>query len=102
MKRIDINRELALQITEMLRVFRIKYNDSPKYARCEVRFNEDITTEEDIIAIYPYNPANEDEKLDEHIFFYCSDIDELLELTKEDNGENFVVMNVLEFFNDID
>lgn len=102
MKTNDINRDLALQITEMIRVFRNKYNDFPKYARCEIMINEDITTEEDIVAIYPYNPANEDEKLDEHIFFYCDDIDELLQLTKNNNGEDFVVVNVLEFLNNID
>lgn len=78
-------------------VIKVIKSNLPQYARCEVRFNDDITTEENIIALYPYD----NKKSDERIFFYCNDIDELMELTKENNGEDFMVVEILEFLNEI-
>jgi len=38
-----------------------------------------------------------DEKLDDIIFFFVNGIDQLVGLTEEDNGEDFVVEEIIDF-----
>ena len=41
-----------------------------------------------------------DEKVDEKIFFYVDSMEDLESLKNEDNGEDFVVTNIKEVFED--
>lgn len=72
--------------------FESKYNHMPNYATCIIAYKDGISVFEDIISFKEYN---EDE--DESIFFYCIDLEELIDLMDEDNDEDFVIKEVVCF-----
>lgn len=65
----------------------------PFYAECLVKYKDSDETE---IFVFSFKDFNE--KDDEYISFYCDDIESLIELTSEDNEEDFVVIDILEFY----
>ena len=65
----------------------------PFYAECLVKYKDSDETENFVISFSDFNEEN-----DKYISFYCNDIESLIELTSEDNEEDFVVIDVLEFY----
>lgn len=88
------NKFLISIINRLYSDFITNYGHEPNYVSCEVRYKDEITTFDTIISFKEYQ---EDEE-DEHIFWYCYDIEEFIDLTSEDNDEDFVILNVKEFF----
>lgn len=58
----------------------------PPFAYCDVTFKDDNTT---LNALIQLSYSENDD--DTFVFFYCSDIDELLSLFDKDNGEDFYI-----------
>ena len=59
------------------------------YALANVRFKESGWEEEMVIKLSLDHTPKEDRE----IFFYCHGIEELKNLMREDNGEDFVVLD---------
>lgn len=68
----------------------------PSYAVCELRYNDDLTTFEDIISFKEYNSKDDDK-----IFYYVYDLEELLDLTIETEEDNFIITDIIKFTNNI-
>ena len=83
-------------IKEMYRAFRAEYkNRKPNRALVQMYW-EDETPEDlrvDTIALTPV-PFDDDDE----ILFYASGLKGLLDLTKPNNGSDFVVTKVLQFY----
>lgn len=59
---------------------------------CKIRWKDD--GDEWIVWIYTDDPILHPVD-DDEIFFYCKDEEELEDLMREDNGQNFVVVEIL-------
>ena len=68
----------------------------PNYAVCELRCNDDLTTFEDIISFKEFNSEDDDK-----IFYYAYDLEELLDLTTETEGNDFIITDIIKFTNNI-
>ncbi len=68
---------------------RVRTAEPRNHAECTVRFEEDGYIGEFLFKL----SLNADEKEDENIFFFCNGLSGLKALLKEDNGENFVVLD---------
>lgn len=68
----------------------------PNYAVCELRYNDDLTTFEDIISFKEFNSEDDDK-----IFYYAYDLEELLDLTTETEGNDFIITDIIKFTNNI-
>jgi len=79
--------------------FVIKNLKAPKYARVFVQYKGETDQQEDIIALYT-NENNEQDPNDDKIMFYCNGIEELIPLIV-DSKEDFVVLYVVEFLDEI-
>ena len=89
-------------IIQMYRQFRKEHNNQ-KPNRVIVRMHWEDEPERDLvdtIAIVPNRIIGNTENYpgDAMILFYISSIDSLWELTKSDNGSDFIVDEVLEFY----
>ena len=91
-------------ITDLYREFR-KENGNRKPKRVIVRMHWEDDPENqlvDTIAIIPYKDiatgADENYPDDAYILFYISSLKSLLQLTKPGNGSDFIVDEVLEFY----
>ena len=62
----------------------------PNYAVCELRYNDDLTTFEDIISFKEFNSEDDDK-----IFYYVYDLEELLDLTTETEVNDFIFTDTL-------
>ena len=70
-----------------------KTGHEPNYVECQVTFKDDNTTEDVVITFNSNINDNDDD-----IFFYCYDFESFIELTSEDNNEDFFVNDVYEFY----
>ena len=68
----------------------------PNYAVCELRYNDDLTTFEDIISFKEFNSEDDDK-----IFYYVYDLEELLDLTTETEVNDFIITDIIKFTNNI-
>lgn len=68
----------------------------PCYVICKVAFKDEITTSEVIMSFKEFDVENDDK-----IFFYVYDLEELLEVCDSNNEEDFDVVDIIEFRNDI-
>ena len=66
------------------------------YAVCELRYNDDLTTFEDIISFKEFNSEDDDK-----IFYYAYDLEELLDLTTETEVNDFIITDIIKFTNNI-
>jgi hypothetical protein len=75
-------------IEERLARFKEKNPDAmPLYADCHIQWKDDRTTNE--VTIKLCTGKDEDK-----VFFNCEGIKQLIQLTKEDNGEDFKILSV--------
>lgn len=89
----DFTRE---HIEMMWHVYVSLHKEEPRYADCQVRW---LNEEESMPVCIKLNAT-----LDEHddeIFFYCNGLNDLLSLL-EHVAEDFVLVDVMEFYNEID
>ena len=98
----DVDEEKAsrfgvIAATETLyKSFKNNVGCEPLYANCRIRFDTDGNEEDVVIKL----TSDEDEK-DDKIFFYCDGLDDLVRLYYGDNGEDFELIELVEFFNKI-
>ena len=71
-----------------------KCGHEPNYASCIARYKDDLTTFDAVISFKEYK----ENEIEEDIFWHCIDIEEFLELTSEDNNENFIIVELNEFY----
>ncbi|MBR0064107.1 MAG: hypothetical protein IJQ06_00755 [Paludibacteraceae bacterium] len=83
-------------IEEKYRSFKNNVCCEPLYARCYVTFNDEENGTDVVIKL----TSDKDEK-DGEIFFYCDGLDDLVRLCYEENGEDFELTELVEFFNKI-
>ena len=81
-----------------------QYGVEPKYADVVVRFNGESTNENQVIRILDEDENGEvnTESFfnDDEIFFYVEDFDELISLCEPNNGEDFVVVDYNDLFDE--
>lgn len=68
----------------------------PNYAICELHYNDDLTTFEDVISFKDFNSDDDDK-----IFYYAYDLEELIDLTVETANNDFVITDIIKFTNNI-
>ena len=78
----------------LFRQFKNYVGCEPHYARCRIRFDTDGSEEDVVIKL----TSDEDEK-DDEIFFYCDGLDDLVRLCYAENGEDFDLIELVEYFN---
>lgn len=71
----------------------IESKKEPLYANCIVKFKDEDTENEYAIKLGEFNGDFDDDR----IFFYAHDINGLIGLMNENNGEDFVILNVDSF-----
>jgi len=59
------------------------------YYNCEIKFKDE---DETFVSLIKDNLLI-DESTDEQIFYYCNGVHEIELLMKEDNGEDFILLN---------
>ena len=69
----------------------------PRYAEVKMYWENEgaSNTHSRVIALSSYDPNIDN---DEEILFYANGIEELIELMEEDNGSDFVVTEVVDFY----
>lgn len=89
-------------IEEQYQSYKNNVGSEPLHAHCRICFDTDGAEEDVIIKLVS---STEDEQEgggdDNEIFFYCDGLDDLVRLCYEDNGEDFEVIELVEFFNKI-
>lgn len=90
-------------IEEQYQSYKNNVDSEPLYARCRICFKMDGNEEEDVIIKLVSSTEEEYEGGgdDNEIFFYCDGLDDLVRLCYDDNGEDFEVIELVEFFNKI-
>lgn len=74
--------------------------NEPKFAICDVRFNDDTDSEGEFNIKLSCDVVSDEE--DNQIGYYCGNgFNELLSLFKEDNNQDFVVLDVKEYTSEI-
>ena len=76
----------------------------PKYADVLVRFDGEDENENQTIRILDESEQDVDTESffdDDEIFFYVQSFDELLELCESDNGEDFVIVDYNDLFDEL-
>lgn len=91
------NKVLVTNIYNLYNNFITEHGHEPFYVECNVKFKDDDSVEEGVII--SFKDFNED--TDEYIFYYCQDINDLVDLTSEENMGDFYVTDVIEFLNSI-
>ncbi len=92
------------QLTNAREQYVAQYGVEPKYADVVVRFDGEIEYENQIIRILDENEQNVDTESffdDDEIFFYVKNFDELIELCNPNNGEDFIVVDYVDLFNEL-
>ena len=86
---------IGIKIKDLYNEYYIKHGYFPKYCECVAQF---VNSKEEtyVIAIN----ADYNEKYDNEVLFYCNRIDDLIGLT-ENSLEDFIVTDIVEFFNDL-
>ena len=89
-------------IEEQYQSFKDNADNEPLYARCRICFDTDGAEEDVIIKLVSSTEEEQEGGGDDNeIFFYCDGLDDLVRLCYEDNGEDFEVIELVEFFNKI-
>ena len=92
------------QLTNAREQYVAQYGVEPKYADVVVRFDGEIEYENQVIRILDENEQNVDTESffdDDEIFFYVRNFDELIELCNPNNGEDFIVVDYVDLFNEL-
>lgn len=87
------------EIRELYNTWQTEHGDEPRYANCQILFKGEENSFEDIIKLYSSTDGKSE---DDHIFYYCDGIEDLIRLMEDDNGEDFIVINVIAFTNNLD
>lgn len=66
----------------------------PKFAECRIRWKD--TSEMEVVLFKLNVSYNEQE--DDDVFFYVNSLADIDNLTNENNGEDFVVMSIVDTF----
>lgn len=66
----------------------------PKFAKCRIRWKD--TSEMEVVLFKLNVSYNEQE--DDDVFFYVNSLADIDNLTNENNGEDFVVMSIVDTF----
>ena len=66
----------------------------PTYAECRIRWKD--TSEMEVVLFKLNVSYNEQE--DDDVFFYVNSLADIDNLTNENNGEDFVVMSIVDTF----
>lgn len=82
-------------IEKLFEDYKVKYNQCPLYADCTIKFKDDGSVFNVTIKL----SSDLDEK-DTEIFYYCDGIQDLIRLL-DDETEDFTLLEVLRFYNDI-
>lgn len=77
-----------MDIKEKFEAFAKEYGYEPNYAEATIEWENDGNTCDVLVKLN--NEYQEDE--DDEIFFYFTSLDELIETTNKDNGEDFFVI----------
>lgn len=76
----------------------------PKFADVLVKFKDDGKVEQQVIKILDESEKNTETDSffnDDEIFFYTQDFDGLIDLCLPDNGEDFVVVDYNDLFDEL-
>ena len=76
--------------------FIIEHGIEPAFARCTIKYKDDNTSFDSILALSSDSTPNNENQ----VFFYCDSFEDLLSLT-EDGVEDFVVTGVHEFLREL-
>lgn len=85
-----------MSIKEKYNEFIEKNGHEPVYADCVVRFANN-----DVDNYLSFKLNCELDKADDLIFYYCSGIEELISLTETSGDNEFVVTEVVDFYDEI-
>lgn len=83
---------IVIKSNKLFGQFVSRSGHTPSYVNCVVRFKGENRDEEVTISFNGYDEDN-----DKYILCYCYDIDDFNALMKRDNGEDFVVIDVINF-----
>lgn len=92
------------QLTNAREQYVAQHGVEPKYADVVVRFDGETENENQVIRILDESEQNVDTESfsdDDEIFFYVRNFDELIELCNPNNGEDFIVVDYNDLFDEL-
>ena len=95
------NKKIADIINEKWNALPTNYDTAtrPVYADVDIRFKDEEEGQTNrIICVHPTIENTEDYENDDEVFYYVKNLAELLELAKEDNGEDFDITFVHDIY----
>ena len=92
------------QLTFAREQYVMEHGVDPKYADVVVRFDGEEQRENQVIRILDESEKGADTESffdDDEIFFYVQNFDELIELCNPNNGEDFVIVDYNDLFDEL-
>ena len=92
------------QLTNAREQYVAQHGVEPKYADVVVRFDGEYENENQVIRILDENEKGTDTESffdDDEIFFYVQNFDELISLCDQNNGEDFVIVDYNDLFEEL-
>ena len=92
------------QLTNAREQYVSQFGVEPKYAEVLARFNGNKNAENQVIRILDDDEQSADTDSffdDDEIFFYVKNFDELITLCLPNNGEDFVVVDYIDLFDEL-
>ena len=92
------------QLTFAREQYVMEHGVEPKYADVVVRFDGEEQRENQVIRILDESEKGADTESffdDDEIFFYVQNFDELIELCNPNNGEDFVIVDYNDLFDEL-
>lgn len=92
------------QLTNAREQYVAQHGVEPKYADVVVRFDGESESENQVIRILDENEKGVDTENfsnDDEILFYAQSFDELIELCDPNNGEDFVIVDYNDLFDEL-
>ena len=92
------------QLTNAREQYVAQHGVEPKYADVVVRFDGETENENQVIRILDEDEKGADTESffdDDEIFFYVRNFDELIELCNPNNGEDFIVVDYNDLFEEL-
>lgn len=96
--------KVQTQLTQMRDGYVAQNGVEPKYADVLVKFNGEDKVEQQVIRILDESEKDVDTDSffeDDEIFFYTQGFGGLIDLCKPDNGEDFVVVDITDLFEEL-
>lgn len=96
--------KIQSQLTQAREDYVAQNGIEPKYATVLVKFRGENKTEEEVIRILDESEKDVETDSffdDDEIFFYTQGFGGLIDLCDPDNGEDFVVVDIIELFDEL-